>query len=409
MERGVQVHRDLDSTGGISNKVVDILESKYLIRREWRSGAIWYELTHDRLIGPISHSNAEAKATHEKERLKALAEREEKMRNKYLKLKLITISAVIFVALSVVFIIGYHYHWFIQPSIAYEDACAKGAVFQIGRSPNAVAVDPSTNVVYIANSASNTVSVINCNVPRGQNFMPNTVTVGGFPMGVAVNPSTHMIYVTSRDYNTISVIDGKTNTVIKYVQVGVSPVQVVVNPNTDMIYVANKDGNTISVIDGKTNRLNNTVPVGKSPVNIAVDQDTNMIYVANKGDNMVSVINGKLWEKHSLGIGVDSLPMNHIKNVKVGTGPDGIAVDPYTNMIYVANYGDNTMSVIDGKTNSVVKTVTVGIQPKGVAVDSKSSRIYVTLSGSRDVSVIDGTKDSLLKTITVGKRKKYVG
>ena len=41
----------------------------------------------------------------------------------------------------------------------------------------------------------------------------------------------------------------------------------------------------------------------------------------------------------------------------VGNSPDGVAVNPNTNMVYVANYDDNTMSVIDGKTNSVVKTI----------------------------------------------------
>ena len=53
------IHRGHNSTGGIDNKVVDNLESKYLVRREWRSGASWYELTHDRLIKPIKDSNKE--------------------------------------------------------------------------------------------------------------------------------------------------------------------------------------------------------------------------------------------------------------------------------------------------------------------------------------------------------------
>ena len=56
--RGI-VHRDADSTAGMSNSAVDILEHKYLIRREWRAGATWYELTHDRLIEPIKDSNKE--------------------------------------------------------------------------------------------------------------------------------------------------------------------------------------------------------------------------------------------------------------------------------------------------------------------------------------------------------------
>ena len=52
-------YRDAEKTEGIPNTVVDILESHHIIRGERRAGARWYELTHDRLIGPIQKSNAE--------------------------------------------------------------------------------------------------------------------------------------------------------------------------------------------------------------------------------------------------------------------------------------------------------------------------------------------------------------
>ncbi|MCJ7626717.1 MAG: ATP-binding protein, partial [Anaerolineaceae bacterium] len=51
------VYRGPQSTGGISNSVIDILEDMHLIRAEWRAGARWYELTHDRFIDPILASN----------------------------------------------------------------------------------------------------------------------------------------------------------------------------------------------------------------------------------------------------------------------------------------------------------------------------------------------------------------
>jgi hypothetical protein len=51
------VRRDLEATAGLPNKAVDILEDKYIIRKEERSGVQWYELTHDRLIKPITDSN----------------------------------------------------------------------------------------------------------------------------------------------------------------------------------------------------------------------------------------------------------------------------------------------------------------------------------------------------------------
>jgi len=54
--RGI-VHRGPQLTEGIPNKALDILEARHLINSEWRAGARWYELTHDRLIDPIRASN----------------------------------------------------------------------------------------------------------------------------------------------------------------------------------------------------------------------------------------------------------------------------------------------------------------------------------------------------------------
>jgi hypothetical protein len=53
------VYRGQEETGGILNAAVDVLEDLHLIRGEWRAGARWYELTHDRLIEPIQGSNKE--------------------------------------------------------------------------------------------------------------------------------------------------------------------------------------------------------------------------------------------------------------------------------------------------------------------------------------------------------------
>lgn len=51
------VYKGREFTGGIPNTVIDYLENQHLIRAEWRAGARWYELTHDRFIEPIQKSN----------------------------------------------------------------------------------------------------------------------------------------------------------------------------------------------------------------------------------------------------------------------------------------------------------------------------------------------------------------
>jgi len=51
------VYRGKETTGGIPNAIIDILQDNHLIGSEWRAGARWYELTHDRFIDPILNSN----------------------------------------------------------------------------------------------------------------------------------------------------------------------------------------------------------------------------------------------------------------------------------------------------------------------------------------------------------------
>ena len=62
METRSTVYRGENSTGAIPNAAVDILESRHLIRAEYRAGVRWYELTHDRFIEAILASNKEWQA-----------------------------------------------------------------------------------------------------------------------------------------------------------------------------------------------------------------------------------------------------------------------------------------------------------------------------------------------------------
>jgi YVTN family beta-propeller protein len=129
-----------------------------------------------------------------------------------------------------------------------------------------------------------------------------------------------------------------------------------------------------------------TIPVGQEPWDIAANPSTNMVYVTNQEDNTVSVINGS----------TDTVS----KTIPVGSHPLGIAVNPDTNMIYATNYLDNTVSVIDGATNTVTSVIPVGGYPQGIAVNPVTDRIYV--AGSDNVSVIDGTTNGVIDTVPGG-------
>jgi hypothetical protein len=99
------VYRATEYTGGVPNAAIDVLESMHLIRAEWRAGARWYELTHDRFITPILLSNkafnedlAEKKRK-EKERIeRERAEKEwaEKIRGRNRTIIKLTAGCIVF-------------------------------------------------------------------------------------------------------------------------------------------------------------------------------------------------------------------------------------------------------------------------------------------------------------------------
>lgn len=64
-EQGVrgQVSHGFRESGGLDNRIVGALVEAKLVNRETRLKAVWYELAHDRLIGPVRDSNDNWSAT----------------------------------------------------------------------------------------------------------------------------------------------------------------------------------------------------------------------------------------------------------------------------------------------------------------------------------------------------------
>jgi YVTN family beta-propeller protein len=116
-------------------------------------------------------------------------------------------------------------------------------------------------------------------------------------------------------------------------------------------------------------------------------------YITNYDDNTVSVI--------------DTTTNTVVKTIPVGLGPFGVAVSPDGARTYVTNYGNqvsssNSVSVIDTATDIVIAAIPVGSYPFGVAVTPDNTKVYVTNTASASVSVIDTATNTVSKTIIVG-------
>ncbi|MGH9976059.1 MAG: YncE family protein, partial [Nitrososphaeraceae archaeon] len=96
------------------------------------------------------------------------------------------------------------------------------------------------------------------------------------------------------------------------------------------------------------------------------------MYVANYGSDTVSVIN--------------TTTNNVTENIPVGNGP--IFVDVLGDAMYVANSGSDTVSVIDTVTNDVVARVVFDIKPFGAGqiicngLNAPKNRLFYVSSGT---------------------------
>src|SRR5919106_5060548 len=103
-------------------------------------------------------------------------------------------------------------------------------------------------------------------------------------------------------------------------------------------------------------------------------EPTHRIFVTNENDNTVSVIDSR---------------SNQVEaTVPVGKRPRGIGFSPDRAHVYVALGDDNAIGVIDTRTLQVVKTIPSGSDPEAFAVH-QNGRIYLSNEDDNKASVLD--------------------
>jgi YVTN family beta-propeller protein len=292
------------------------------------------------------------------------------------------------------------------------------ATVPTGSGPSALAVNPITNRIYVADPGSNNVTVI-----EGATNATVTVPVDCQYAAVAVNPVTNKIYVTNYAYEGIvTVIDGATDTTTS-VKVGSYPGFIAINTVTNKIYIAN--ASSVSVIDGATDATSSVAITGNLRA-LAINPVTNQIYVANWNSENVTVIDGTTNATSSIAVSSfpnDQIAVNPATNKIYMSGSDSrslsvidgatnaitpvaidgtvasFAINTVTNQVYVSSH-NGTVTVIDGSSNAAIATIG-GVAPGILALDTASNKIYVTNSGGGSVTVIDGVTNATI-SIPVG-------
>lgn len=217
------------------------------------------------------------------------------------------------------------------------------------------------------------------------------VETGTSPWGIAVSKDKVNVYVTNQEDNTVSRFYNNERMVDIYTN-GTTPYGVCegIIPNSNgsyPIFVTNYSSNTVVKIEG--DQVTEVFPVGVGPRGICCDIEGN-IWVANYTDNTVSII----WKGVTL----------YDQKIAVASGPDGICCDSEGN-IYVAC----SVSGVVTKISNMIKVadVTVGSNPRGICCDDDDN-VWVANYNEKSVTKINGA-DLSQESFPVGNSPFSIG
>ncbi len=92
-----------------------------------------------------------------------------------------------------------------------------------------------------------------------------TLATGNNPTGVTASPTKDEVYVVNTDSGTVSVIDAATNQIAGNMSVGRAPYTISVTADGKTGWVANAESNTVTALDLDAHRVIGQVAVGKQP------------------------------------------------------------------------------------------------------------------------------------------------
>ena len=326
--------------------------------------------------------------------------------------------------------------WSYSVALGSGSLSLAGSALSTGSFPSAIAISPSLTTLFVANRASNDISIYNIGANGVLTAGSSRTKAGSMPTALAVDPSGRFLFVANQGSNDVSVfsingaalapVSGSPFTTIPAGSTApTGPTAVAVSATGNFLYVANNFTGTLAEFSIKSGVLTplgaSPYTVGTAPSGLGIVPGGAFLYVANSGSNNVSgfsicdkVVTTCADPNHPDGMltAVSGSPMS----LGSGTGPVAIAADPGFNFLYVLDSRSNQISEFSYATGTGVLSllspaaVSTGITPTSMVVISGTTGgsvgntstnptdyVYVTNLGGSTLSVftLDTTNGQL--------------
>jgi YVTN family beta-propeller protein len=235
---------------------------------------------------------------------------------------------------------------------------------KVGQQPSAAKATPDRTQIWVANSASASISIIDVaskKVVGTINLPPLNGAFPAQPNNIAFLPDGSLAYVTDHDDqsgSTVYVIDVATQAVVQQIGVGNFPSAMAVSPDGSQIWIPCRADNNVYVIDTLTNTVITVIPNISLPTGITFNPTGTIVYVA-EGNPVGGVVDV-----------IDPGTFTVLNTIPVGDLPHVVKMSPTGHHLFVTNLASNSISVINPANDTVIYNLTLpngAVHPLGIA------------------------------------------
>jgi YVTN family beta-propeller protein len=157
-------------------------------------------------------------------------------------------------------------------------------------------------------------------------------------------------------------------------------------------FITASGSNNLLVLNLSRDSIVAAVPVGEQPVASSFDPGSGALYVVNDVSSNVTVI--------------DPATDGVLRNYNIsGYIPAGVAVDPPSSRLYIADSGDDALDVRNASTGGSIASIGLAGSPEAVVFDARNNRVLaaiLTSSYQVEVAFVDAATDAVLGYSHVG-------
>jgi YVTN family beta-propeller protein len=195
--------------------------------------------------------------------------------------------------------------------------------------------------------------------------------------------STALIYITNSAGDTVDVIDPATNRVEQVIRGIELPHGVAFSPNGARVYISNESESVLNVVDRKSGETVNKVPLSARPNNLAITKDGGRVLVGIRAEPGVIDV-------------IDTASLQRVKSILVDGSVHNVYVTPDGKYAVTGSIENKAATVVDLQTEQAAWEVKFDSPVRPMAfetnADGSTGRIFVQLSGFNGFAVVDFAK-----------------